>query len=504
MTMISQRVEDHPWRVLAIISCALLPIGIDMTVLNVALPRLTQDLGATNADKLWMVNAYSLVMAGLLPGFGALADRIGHRRMLLAGIAVFALASILAAFAPTPAALVAARGALAVGAAMVLPATISIVRLVFLEDQDRATAIGVWGGVWSGAAALGPILGGLLLAQFWWGSVFLINVPVAIIAFMLTLRHIPNLPGNAAQHWDILTSALLTAALIGLLYGIKAMLKPEIHWDEAAAALATGTGFAILFLRRQSRQPSPLVDFRLFRSPRFAIGVAVALVSAFGLMGLQFVISQELQLVRGLSPLAAGLFVLPVAIASFVAGLVAGRFMLGMGMERMMALTVAAAAAGLILYRMTGQQGPMAVELAVLSLIGFGTGGAMAVASTAIMISAPNSQAGMAGSIEAIAYELGGTMGVAIMGSVLGSVYARSLTPPPDMPLPSEAHRGLEQALAFADRLPAGAAGGVAAAGKSAYLAGVGASLTLASVVLVLLLVFLVFMRRGPAGAPRH
>lgn len=502
MNSIKAGVSDNPWLVLAIISCALLPIGIDMTVLNVALPRLTQELGATNSDKLWMVNAYSLVMAGLLPGFGALADKIGHRTILLVGMAVFGFSSLMAAFSPTPGVLIAARGMLAVGAAMILPATISIVRLVFLKDQERATAIGIWGGVWSGSAALGPILGGLLLSQFWWGSVFLINVPLVIVTFMLTLRFIPHLPGNKAQHWDFVTSAFLTVSLIGLLYALKGVLKVDTDWIDVATALGIGLVFGWLFLRRQAVQPSPLVDFGLFRNPRFSAGVGIAFVATFGVMGLQYVISQELQLVRGLSPLAAGLFVLPLAIASFVSGLVAGRYMLSVGISRMMSLTVAATAVGFIAYRFTGHLSPTGLELTVLALIGFGAGGAMAVASTAIMISAPEERAGMAGSIESISYELGGTMGVAILGSVLGNVYTRSFSPPPEADLPLGSGASLEQAIAFTRDLPPDLTDQVVHAGRTAYLSGVSASLTLASVVMVLLLCALLTVRRKTAQVP--
>lgn len=504
MTAAKARIAKNPWLVLAIISCSLMPIGIDMTILNVALPRLTQELGATSADKLWMVNAYSLIMAGLLPGFGALADKIGHRTILLAGMTIFGFSSLVAAFSPTPGILIVARGLLAVGAAMMLPATISIVRLVFLEDQERATAIGIWGGVWSGAAALGPILGGLLLSQFWWGSVFLINVPFVIITMGLTLCYIPHMPGNNIQDWDFVTSAFLTVSLIGLVYAIKSVLKVDIHWLDTLNSLGIGLIFGWLFLRRQNMQPSPLVDFRLFRNAQFSIGTGVAFISTFGVMGLQYVISQELQLVRNLSPLTAGLFVLPIATASLISGAITGRYMLSIGIERMMTLTVGLTSMGFIAYRFSGHLAPLAIELSVLAIIGFGAGGAMAVASTAIMIRAPNEQAGMAGSIEAISYELGGTLGVAILGSVMGSVYARSFFPPSQADLPPEAWTSIEQTIKSARDLPSKLAFEVVEAGRSAYLSGVSASLSLASIVMVLLLCALLMVRRKIARAVKQ
>lgn len=498
---------SNPWLVLAIISVPLLVIGIDMTVLNVTLPRLTLELGATNAEKLWMVNAYSLVMAGLLPGFGTLGDKIGHRTILLTGMAIFGLASLVAAFSPTPAVLIGARGLLAVGAAMMMPATLSIVRLVFTQDRQRATAIGIWGAVWSGSAGLGPVLGGLLLGHFWWGSVFLINVPVVIVTFYLTLRYVPHLPGNRAQHWDLLTSAMLTVSLIGLLYAVKSVLKAEIHWNEAAISGAVGLVFGWLFLRRQRAQPSPLVDFSLFRNPRFTAGVSIAVCAGFALIGLQYVLAQELQLVRELSPLSAGLFVLPIAAAAFIAGPVVGRFMLSFGIERMMAVTVGIGALGLILYYTTGHAAPLLWEFITLAVIGIGSGGAMSAASTAIMISAPENQAGMAGSIESISYELGGTLGVAIMGSVMASAYTRSFAPPQVDALPADAWGSIEQALTAASELPAAASASVIDAGKAAFLNGVDNGLFLAATIMVLLFVVTLFFIRHKAPqlkSPEH
>lgn len=493
---------SNPWRVLAIISGALLLIGIDMTVLNVTLPRLTLELGATNAEKLWMVNAYSLVMAGLLPGFGTLADKIGHRTILLAGMAIFGLASLVAAFSPTPAVLIGARGVLAVGAAMMMPATLSIVRLVFTQDQQRATAIGIWGAVWSGSAALGPLLGGLLLNHFWWGSIFLINVPVVMVTFYLTLRYVPHLPGNKAQHWDLLTSTLLTLSLIGLLYAIKSVLKADIHWDETAVSTVIGMIFGWLFLRRQRAQPSPLIDFSLFRNLRFSAGVSIAIFAGFALIGLQYVLAQELQLVRGFTPLSAGLFVLPIAIAAFITGPVVGRFMLSFGIERMMALTVGIGALGLILYRVTGHAAPLSWEFITLALIGIGTGGAMSVASTAIMISAPEERAGMAGSIESISYELGGTLGVAVMGSVMASAYTRRFTPPQADTVPATAWESIEQGLTAAAKLPTATGAQVTDAAKSAFMNGVENSLTLAALIMGLLFLATLFFVRRKAPQP--
>nr|WP_321981159.1 MFS transporter [uncultured Cohaesibacter sp.] len=469
--------EKNPWLVLVIVSSGLFLIGIDMTVLNVALPVLAHDLEATTSEKLWMVNAYSLLLASLLPGFGSLSDRIGHRKMFVAGLLVFGGSSTIAAFAPNPTLLIAARAVLALGAAMMLPATISIIRVVFVEDQQRAIAIGIWGSVSAGAAALGPILGGFLIEHFWWGAVFLINVPVVLLTLVLTFSLIPQLPGNRARHWDAVTSLVLTIALVALLYALKGILKVDIHWGEVAVACAIGTAFFRWFLVRQRAQPSPLIDFALFLNARFSIGTAGALFASFVMIGLQYVLSQELQLVRSFTPLEAGLFVLPIAAGSLIAGPVFASVLFRFGTERVLAFGLAFAACGMLLYAFTGLGVSIFWQVTMLAIAGFGLGGMMSVSSTAIMINAPEEKAGVAGALEGISYELGGTLGVAILGSLVSSIYTKSFIPPMEAKLLPNASDSLDQTLIAAGQLPSPLAQSVVDIGKAAFSNG--ASLTL-------------------------
>ena len=477
----------NPWLILTVVSSGLFLVGVDMTVLNVALPRLALELGATTSEKLWMVNAYSLVMAGLLPGFGTLSDKVGHRTILIIGLVVFGLSSGLAAFSPSPMVLIAARGLLAIGAAMIMPATISIVRIVFTENHQRAVAIGIWTSVWAGAAALGPILGGLLLDHFWWGSVFLINLPVVLVTLTLTLTRIPHLPGNRAQYWDLPTSLLLTVALVALLYAIKASLKAEAHWGEAAIAVVTGFAFMWLFLVRQRTLPSPLIDFSLFRNPRFSLGATAAFFACFVLLGLQYVLSQELQLVRSFTPLQTGMFVLPLAAGSFVAGPIIGGLIFKIGVERLMTAALSLSAFGMGLYALIGSHASVGWEVVAFGVIGFGLGAVMSIASTAIMVNAPDERAGMAGSVESIAYGLGGTLGVAIMGSIIASIYAWSFQPPAAAELQPVAWDSLDQTLIAAMELPGDVAQQVLNAGKAAFMEGASACFAAATVLLVTL-----------------
>ena len=488
--------DKNPWLILAIVSTGLFLIGVDMTVLNVALPVLAHELEATTAEKLWMVNAYSLVMAGLLPGCGTLSDRIGHRKMFVVGLAVFGTASAFAAFAPTPETLIAARAVLAIGAAIMLPATISIIRVVFTQDHQRAVAIGIWGSVSAGAAALGPILGGFLLEHFWWGSVFLINVPVVIVTLVLTFANIPALAGNPDRHWDAATSAVLTVSLVALLYALKGVLKADIHWDEVAAAFVCGVTFFWWFMRRQRVLSSPLIDFTLFRNAGFSIGAVGALFASFVMIGLQYVLSQKLQLVDAFTPLQAGLYVLPIAAGSFIAGPTLGAVLFRVGIARMLALTLGLAALGLTLFAMATSTTPLLWQVTTLTVAGFGLGGIMSVGSTSIMINAPEEKAGMAGALEGISYELGGTLGVAVMGSIIASIYTQSFAPPPEAGLAPSAWDSLDQTLTAAAKLGGNFSNQIIEAGKAAFIHGVSTVMIGSSVLVIALFVMMALYAR--------
>ncbi|WP_283178994.1 MFS transporter [Gemmobacter sp. 24YEA27] len=441
------------WLVLAIISSALFLIVIDMTVLYTALPRLTHDLGATATEKLWIVNAYPLVVAGLLPGLGTLGDRLGHKQMFLAGLCVFGLASVVAAFSPTPSMLIFARVLLALGAAMMMPATLSLIRLTFTDEKERAFAIGIWAAVASGGAALGPVVGGVLLEWFWWGSVFLINVPVVILALISGAMLLKRRPGNPDIPWDLAGSVQVMVGLVGLVFAIKELAKREP--DLLALALSAGIGALAMwiFLRRQLRASRPLIDFSLFRNARFSAGVVTALTASAALIGFELVFSQRLQLVDGLSPLEAGLLILPIPLASFLSGPLTGLALPRLGASRVLWGSLLLSGFALAAY-LALHQGPAWAWLAALTVMGFGIGAAMTGASVAIMLSAPEERAGMAASVEEVSYELGGALGVALLGSLMSALYTRSLVLPEGIAIAGEARDSLDEALILAASLP--------------------------------------------------
>ncbi|WP_304616377.1 MFS transporter [Paracoccus sp. (in: a-proteobacteria)] len=442
--------SPNRWLVLAILSSALFLIVIDMTVLYTALPRLTLDLQATAKQKLWIVNAYPLVVAGLLPGLGGLGDRFGHKRMFMGGLAVFGLASLAAAFSPDPQSLIAARVVLAVGAAMMMPATLSLIRLTFTDESERALAIGIWAAVASGGAAMGPVVGGLLLEWFWWGSVFLINVPVVLVALAAAAVLLVNRPAARAHPFDLIGSAQAMAGLVGLVYAIKEAGQRTPSWPVAALALAVGVVAITAFIRRQRTCADPLIDLTLFAHPRFASGVVAALVASAALIGVELVFSQRLQLVMGLTPLEAGLMILPIPLASFVAGPLAGLALPRIGAGRLLPGALALTAVALLAcLALLGQS--IWLWLGALAVMGFGVGATMAAASTVIMMSAPEDRAGMAASVEEVSFELGGALGIAALGSAMTAIYARAMFVPQG--LPPRVGDSLDEALMVASDL---------------------------------------------------
>ncbi len=446
---------NNRWVVLAILSSALLLITVDMTVLYTALPRLTRELNATASEKLWIVNAYPLVVAGLLPGLGTLGDRLGHQRLFVWGLVVFGFASLAAAFAPDPAVLIGARVFLAVGAAMMMPATLSLIRLTFEDESERAFAIGIWAAVASGGAALGPVLGGFLLEHFWWGSVFLINVPIVALALILALLFIPKLPGHAARPWDLVGSIQILVGLVALAYAVKELARRDATWASVLIALLVGVAAFAVFVRRQNRARHKLIDFTLFRNARFSSGVAVAIVAALSLIGFELVLTQRFQLVLGLSPLEAGLALLPIPLAAFLAGPLAGLLVPRLGAMSVLWTALLLAASGpFVALLFPGAPGE-APQILGFVLMGAGLGGAMTAASGIIMSSAPADRAGMAASIEEVSYELGGAIGVAVLGSVMTAVYGLSLALPDGLAVSPAVFDSLDEALIAAEALPA-------------------------------------------------
>jgi DHA2 family multidrug resistance protein-like MFS transporter len=466
--------DPRRWLVLAITASGLLLICIDITVLFVALPALTQALEATNSQRLWILNAYPIVVAGLLPGLGTLGDRYGHRRLFTAGLVVFGAASLSAACSSTATLLIAARAGLGVGAAMMMPATLAIIRASFSDPRERSIALGLWGGVASAGMAAGPLVAGLLLTRFSWGSVFLINVPVVALALLGAVFAIPRRVAPGGPPWDIIGSLQLLLALTALMFAIKEPARQDWSVLRLAAALLLSFAAFTWYRHGQRRRSQPLLDFTLFRLPYFGAAFAAACLGTTGAVGLELALSQHLQLVELRTPLAAALVLLPMSVAGFIAAPVAGR-MLHHWSPRAMGcggFVLAATCAATLALLPPAAWYFATARLLLVAGIGVGIGATVTFASATIMNAAPPERAGMAASIEEVGFELGGALGVAIFGSIMTLAYALTLQVLLDgSALPAAVRDSFDEALRVAAALPASEGAVLRAAGAQSFTA---------------------------------
>ncbi|MGW2634818.1 MFS transporter [Streptomyces chattanoogensis] len=463
--------KDNRWLVLVVVAGCFLPVAADATILNVAVPTLTEMLGASGRQVLWISDIYPLMMVGLVLVTGPLGDRIGHKRLLLIGLAVFAAASLACAGAPSPILLIIARAALATGASMIIPATLAIIRQVFDDDRERATAIGVWSAVAAGGAAVGPVAGGLLLEHFWWGAVFLINVPLAAASALLVSTLLTNRPAQEKEPWEPLSPALGIIAGVCLVYAVKAATHRGTPWGEAAVPGAVGLVALVWFIRRQLTLSRPMLDLSLFRGRSFRMGTIAATVPVLVLVGFELQLAQNLQFVLGMSPREAGLFLLPMPLATFAAGPLAGFLVPRHGLRLVIPAGLTVAACGYAGIAATADRHSSLLLTVSLILIGAGHGAVQTVASDAIMTGAPPEQAGAAASVESVAYEVGAGLGIALLGSLMAGLYARNFTLPPldSAGVPATVSDSIGEAVSAAHHLPGPTAQAVLSAAKDAY-----------------------------------
>ncbi|ATG38012.1 MFS transporter [Paracoccus sp. S4493] len=440
------------WAVLVTVAAGLLLITLDNSILYTALPTLTRELGASQTQGLWIINAYPLVMAGLLLGAGTLGDRVGHRLMFLIGLVLFGIASLVAAFAPTANVLIAARAFLAVGAAAMMPATLALLRVSFTDEKERNFAIAIWGSISVIGVALGPIISGFLLSHFWWGSVFLVNVPVVALAFISTLIVAPRVAPDRSRHWDFVSSVLALVSLAALVIAIKETAHAGQSWAVPAAAAAIGLISTLLFTRRQSRLADPLLNFALFRNPAFLAGTLAAAFAMFAFAGLQLATTQRFQLVAGFTPMQAGILVSLAAIGSLPTAMLGGAFLHRIGLRILIAGGLAVATVGVLIATLGISHG-IGWLIAGSVLAGAGVGAAMSVASTAIVGNAPVKNAGMAASVEEVSFEFGSLIAVALLGSLMAAVYSLGVVLPGG--IAAAARDSLPNALSIADEMGA-------------------------------------------------
>ncbi|MEW2634061.1 MFS transporter [Streptomyces sp. NPDC048389] len=449
------------WVVLFVLCVSLLLVALDATVLHVAVPAVTEDLRPSGVELLWIVDAYPLVCAALLILFGTLGDRIGRRRVLLIGYGIFGAASAVAAFAPTPDVLICARALLGVGGAMIMPATLSILRAVFPDRRERATAIGIWTAVAAVGAAIGPVVGGFLVENFWWGSVFLINIPLMALIVPAGRWLLPESRGGGNGPWDVLGALMAAGGVLGVVLGVKRLgAGSGLFHPGVAGPLLLGAVLLVLFVGRQKRRPHPLIDMRLFARAAFSTSVGCIVLAMLALVGLELIAVQYLQLVLGLTPLETGLRLLPLTFAAMAAGATGSHTLNRLGPRRMVGWGFVLTAAAVLLLTVMGQHDRPLLLTTAFVLLGFGLQTTLFGAYESMLSEAPAEQAGGAAAIGETSYQLGAGMGIALLGSVMNAAYAPALSSVNGVPqsASSAAARSLGEAYQVAERLggPAG------------------------------------------------
>lgn len=500
--------DPKRWLVLVAVMLAFLPVVIDMTVLHVAVPTLTQSLGASSTEVLWIIDIYPLLMAGLLVPMGTLADRIGNRKVLLTGLVIFGAASVLAAFSQSAMMLIAARILLALGGSMIVPCVLGTIRRTFEDDGERAIALGMWGTVGSAGAAVGPLVGGGLLEHFWWGSVFLINVPVMLLVaptcYFLLSRNEATSPGK----WAFGQALLLIAGMISLVYAIKSGFGGSHSPWIIALIVAFGVLMLSLFARKQLRSDNPMLDLSLFSHPAIVAGIVMALVATGALAGVELTLAQELQYVIGKSPLEAGIFMVPIMIAAAIGGPVAGVLSNTFGLRRVASLSLLLGAGTLAYLGSADFHNPGLLVPAALAMAGLTLSIGLTASSIAIMGSVPPEKGSAAGSLEGTGYELGTGLGITLFGVFMAMIFSRALEVPPDLALPmaQQAGRSIGDTYLVANQLPAEQGAALIAAGKAAFSAAHVTLLSAAAAVIATLAVVVYFLLASyrPTGNSAH
>ncbi|MFI7240307.1 MFS transporter [Streptomyces cyaneofuscatus] len=483
----SQAPSKRRWLVLAVVSGSLLLCGIDLTVLHVAVPSMSRELNPTPAGLLWIVDVYSLTLAALLVTCGTLGDRLGRRRMVLSGFAAFGLASAAAAFATSTVQLIAARAALGIGAAMIMASTVAIIRVVFTDQRERALAIGIWTSAHSVGATIGPLVGGLVTAQWGWGAVFLINVPIIIVLLAVGARVIPESKNPVPRRWDLASVALSVTGLACVVYALKqAGEHAGVNWLVLTTA-AAGSLLLYLFVRRQRRIDEPLLDFSLFHERRFTTAT-LCVIGCFGsYVALLFFLTQWLQQVGEYTPLRAGLALMPLAAANAVGAITAPWVSSRWGNRWALTAALALFAAALAAMAITGDTGHYGVLLLPLLGAGYGAGIVMTLGADSIMGAAQPERSGEAAAIQETSFELGAGLGVAVLGTVIAAVYRTGLPAVPNLD-PAQraaAEESFSSAEDVASGLPSETAQALLHAARQVYDQGFTTVLALASVGLV-------------------
>ncbi|GAB2938717.1 MFS transporter [Micromonospora polyrhachis] len=449
--------DARAWAGMALLALPTFLLGLDVTVLYLVLPAMAADLGPSATQTLWIMDAYGFLLAGFLVTMGTLGDRVGRRRLLMLGIAAFAAVSVVAAFALSAELLIAARALLGIAGATLMPSTLSLISNMFPDPQHRAVAIGVWATMFAAGMAAGPIVGGVLVDRFWWGAAFLVAVPIAAIVLLLGRVLLPEYADPRAGRLDLTSVTLSLAVILPIVYAIK-HAAAEGFDVSAIIAVVVGVIAGAVFWHRQSRLADPLLDVSLFKNRAFSVALTVLLVGLVGMGGTMYLVTQYLQLVEGLSPFVAGLWMGPPALAMFAAGIGAPVLARRIRPGYVMGGTLGVSLIGYVMLATAGLDDELPVA-AGFAFVYLGLGAIAALGTDIVVGAAPAAKSGSAASLSETVQELGIAIGVAILGSLTTAIYRTHLTVPAGLP-EGEATAltdSLSSTVAIADDLPPGA-----------------------------------------------
>ncbi|MEV0153841.1 MFS transporter [Micromonospora sp. NPDC050686] len=461
------------WLGLAVLALPTLLLSLDVSVLFLALPHLSTDLGADSTQQLWILDIYSFMLAGFLVTMGTLGDRIGRRRLLLIGAAAFGVTSVVAAYATSPGMLIAARALLGIFGATLMPSTMALIRNMFRDPKQMAAAIGIWFACFMGGMTLGPLVGGALLTSFWWGSAFLLGVPFMALLLVAGPALLPEYRDASAGRLDLTSVALSLATILPVIYGLKGIARNG--WGIASvAAVVAGVLVGAVFVRRQHRLTSPLLDLRLFANRTFSSALAIGMATGIVMAGISFTSIMYLQAVGGLSPLNAGLWLIPQNIAMVAGLMVAPSLARFIRPAYLMAGGLLVAGAGLLVQTRTEAAGGVATVVVGLTLAGLGISPAMALTMPLLLGAAPPEQAGSAAAISETSGEFGVALGIAALGSLATVVYRAHLTLPAGTPtaVDEAARQGITNAESAAQHLPGALGAELLDAARAAFTTG--------------------------------
>ncbi|WP_051343310.1 MFS transporter [Pseudonocardia spinosispora] len=499
------RATRREWVGLAILSLACLLYVMDLTVLHLAVPAITEDLRPTSAQLLWIIDVYGFMVAGALVTMGTLGDRIGRRRLLLVGAAAFGAVSVLAAFSPSAEMLIVSRALLGITGATIAPSTLSLIFHMFQDAKQRTTAVGVWISAFSAGSAIGPVLGGLMLEWFWWGSVFLLGLPVMAALLVLGPRVLPEYRDPDAKRLDVLSAAMSVVALLAVVYGLKQIAQDGVT-VAASVSIVAGVIVGVLWVRRQRRLDDPMLDVGLFRIRAFSSALVTNFLSIFVMVGYFLFIAQYLQLVLGQSPLVAGLWSLPSAIGFIISSNLAPRLLSGVRPGYVVAGGLATSTVGLVLLTQVDVRDGLLVLVLASVVISLGLGPVFGLTTEMIVGSAPPAKAGAATGMSETAAELGGALGIAALGSIAVTVYRGGVTSGLPAGLSPETTSAVKDtlgaALTVAADLPPATGAAVRAVAQQAFVSGLQLTSAIAALIAaVITVVAAVTLRSIPAPA---